>query len=183
MRLFFALDLPERVKESLAAFQERHKVLRASWIAPSKLHLTLAFLGEQPGEALPLLQRIGVEVAEGRAAIQLRTAALGGFPRNREARVLWLGLEPNPGLEALAADLRSTLEASGVPLDRKPFGAHLTLARFRSPLDIVPLGPGPAPLAFEARELVLYRSHLLAKGSRYEPLGVFRLEEPSSASR
>lgn len=183
MRLFFALDLPERVKETLAAFQERHKVLRASWTAPSKLHLTLAFLGEQPEESLPTLQRIGVEVAEERAAIQLRTAALGGFPRNRETRVLWLGLEPNPSLGALARDLRVALAAKRVVLDRKPFAAHLTLARFRSTLDIALLGSDPQPLTFDARELVLYRSHLLAKGSRYEPVGVFRLKGPSSAPR
>jgi len=183
MRLFFALDLPERVKETLADVQERYKVLRGSWTAPSKLHLTLAFLGEQPEEALPLLQRIGVEVAEGRAAIQLRTAALGGFPRSREARVLWLGLEPNPSLGALAWDLQAALAAKRVALDRKPFAAHLTLARFRSPLDIALLDSAPEPLAFDARELVLYRSHLLAKGARYEALGIFRLKGPSSSPR
>jgi 2'-5' RNA ligase len=182
MRLFFALDLPERVKERLAAFQERHEVLRASRTAPSQLHLTMAFLGEQPEEVLPLLRRIGAEVANERAAIPLRTATLGGFPRSREARVLWLGLEPNPRLGDLAAELRAALAAEGVALDRKPFTAHLTLARFRSPLDIASLGQAPEPVSFDARELVLYRSHLQAKGARYEPLGIFRLIQPSSGS-
>jgi len=90
--------------------------------------------------------------------------------------VLWLGLEANGALESLAADLRRTLRAEGQPLDRKPFTAHLTLARFRGSADIGPLGDAPAPCMFTASELLLIRSHLLSKGSRYERLQALPLE-------
>ena len=66
-----------------------------------------------------------------------------------------------------------------MPMDEKPFSAHLTLARFRQPVDISPLEPGPAPLSFEAPELALLRSHLGPKGARYEKIGAYPLSGPS----
>jgi len=173
MRLFFALDLPWALKESLTAFRAKQSGFHAAWSDPQKLHLTLAFLGEVPEERLDSLRRLGGAVAKRHAEMQLRTSSLGGFPRSREARVLWLGLEANPALEALVADLHRALIADGTPLDRKPFAAHLTLARLRVPGDITPLSPAPEPQDFVASELVLYRSHLLAKGSRYERVDAF----------
>lgn len=175
MRLFFGLDLSWTLKEALGAFQARHGGLKVSWTDPSKLHLTLAFLGEVPEERLDSLRHCGEGVARRHPSIRLRTTALGGFPRDREARVLWLGLEVNPTLESLVAELRRDLAAEGFAVERKPFAAHLTLARFRVPVDIALLGPAPAPLSFTAAEVVLYRSHLLAKGSRYERIQAFPL--------
>ncbi len=175
MRLFFALDLPRALKEALAASQVRYQALplRATWTDPWKLHLTLAFLGEQPEDGLPPLRRVGEEVAGRHRQIPLRTSLLGGFPRSRGAHVLWLGLEANPALESFVADLREALLRWGLPQDPKPFAAHLTLARFLMPVDITALGPAPEAFVWEAQELVLYRSHLEPKGARYEKLGVF----------
>ena len=181
MRLFFALDPPPSLKEALAAFlaERRTLPLRASWTDPWKLHLTLAFLGEQPEERLPDLQEIGGEIARRHPPLRLRTSALGAFPRPSRARVLWLGLERDAALESLAEDLRSRLREGGVPMEEGPFAAHVTLARLRVPVDIAALGPGPSPLLFEAPELVLLRSHLEPQGARYEKIGAYPLSGPS----
>ena len=181
MRLFFALDPPPSLKEALAAFlvERRTLPLRASWTDPWKLHLTLAFLGEQPEERLPDLQEIGGEIARRHPPLRLRTSALGAFPRPSRARVLWLGLEREPALESLAEDLRATLRRGGIPVEEGPFTAHVTLARFRQPVDIAALGPAPGPLVCEVPELVLFRSHLEPKGSRHEKIGAYPLSGPS----
>lgn len=181
MRLFFALDPPPSLKEALAAFlaERRTLPLRASWTDPWKLHLTLAFLGEQSEERLPGLQEIGGEVARRHAPFRLRTSDLGAFPRPSRARVLWLGLERDAALESLAEDLRARLREGGIPMEEGPFVAHVTLARLRAPVDIALLGPGPSPLVFEVPELVLLRSHLEPKGSRHEKIGAYPLSGPS----
>lgn len=175
MRLFFALDLPEALKAELAEFQGigRAHGLPATWQQAGNLHLTLAFLGEQPESQLPALRDIGGRIAGRCPWFPLSTAGLGGFPRPSQARVLFLGLEANARLTALADELQRDLADRGFVLDRKPFAAHLTLARFRAPVDIHLFEPGPAPREFEASELILYRSHLGAKGSQYERIGVF----------
>lgn len=171
MRLFFALDPSRTLKEGLIAFQASHPAL--PWTDPWRLHLTLAFLGELPEERLPSLREIGTRVAECCAPLTLRTAELGGFQRPSRARVLWLGVEKNPALESLAAGLREALQREGLPLDGKPFAAHLTVARFRVPTDIAFLEPAPEPLVFQVPELVLLRSHLGPQGSRYERICAF----------
>ena len=175
MRLFFALDLPIAAQKAIAAFQAKNKTLpfRASWLDPFQMHLTLAFLGEQPEERLASLCEIGSQVAKHNAPTTLRTAGLGGFPAPAQARVLWLGVEANADLEAMAIDLWKGLENRGFTPAAKPFTAHFTLARFAHLTDIGPFKPSPAPLKIQIHELVLYESHLNPKGARYEKRASF----------
>ena len=168
MRLFFALPVPP---ELVADLDQRWPV-KAS--APP--HLTLAFLGEQPEERLPALLETGTAIAARHSPLELRTAVLGGFPRLASARVLWLGLEPSPGLEALATDLRQALRDIGLPLDPGPFKAHLTLARTKAPRDLRGLAP-VAESPFRVEELLLVESHLEPQGARHVVLGRFGLAQ------
>jgi 2'-5' RNA ligase len=75
-------------------------------------------------------------------------------------------------LAALAADVATACRPLGFEPDARPFRPHLTIARLRRPaavgdvLDRIEL----PPLRFDARELVLYRSHLSQQGARYEAL-------------
>lgn len=169
LRLFFALPLPPELREALGLW--RPALPPARWARPEGLHVTLAFLGERPAEALPVLEGIAAAVADRHRTFTLRTARLGGFPERGRARVLWLGLEPSPALEALAGDLRRALTAAGEVFDARPFRAHLTLARLHQPRSLAGLAD-PAPAAFAADRLVLYES--VPHGS-YTPLGTWRL--------
>lgn len=173
MRLFFAIPLPEGLKEDLAAFQARAKRagLAASWPDPRGLHLTLAFLGEQAGSSVADLMAVALQAAAGHCAFPLRTSRLGGFPKDRSARVLWLGLEAQPALAVLTEELREGLRAVGAAFDEKPFRAHLTLARFKTPTDVARFQEPPAPRGFEARALVLYQSVQTPTGTRYVAMG------------
>lgn len=173
MRLFFAIPLPAGVQEALAGVQQQLKsaVGGGSWPDPQGLHLTLAFLGEQDVARVPALVASALRVAAGHSTFWLRTSHLGWFPSARAARVLWLGLEEEPRLLALAQDLRGGLRAEGVAFDAKPFKAHLTLARFRAPQAVAALEDPSAPWAFEAREVVLFQSVQTPSGSHYVALG------------
>jgi 2'-5' RNA ligase len=131
MRLFLAISLPAA---TAAAIDRAIEPLRAAaptlrWIAPGKWHLTMRFIGEQP------LERVG----EIRAALDAATArhadaplALGGigaFPNFRRARVVWIGVAPDPRLEMLHHDVESACVALGMEHEGRPFRPHVTLAR------------------------------------------------------
>jgi len=168
-RLFFALPLPPELQETLALWRPAQPPAR--WSRPEGLHVTLAFLGERPAEALPGLEGIAAAVAGRHGTFPLATTGLGGFPGHERARILWLGLGVSPALEALAADLRRTLKAADEPFDAKPFRAHITLARFRQPRPLTGF-EDPVPKAFAANHLVLFESG--SQGS-YTPLGTWHL--------
>ena len=169
LRLYFALPLPPELREALE--RGRPVLPQARWARSGGLHVTLAFLGERPAEALPALEGIAAAMADRHRAFTLKTAGLGGFPERGRVRVLWLGLEPSPALENLTGDLRRALTAAGETFDARPFRAHITLARLRQPHSLVGLAD-PAPAAFAVDRLVLYESG--SQGS-YTPLGAWRL--------
>lgn len=128
MRLFVAvrfggdaLDELCRTRDALARIKLRGRVT-----ARENLHLTLAFLGEQPECAVPQLRQ-AMERAAG-APFALTLAAPGRF-RQERGDVWWVGTQPCPPLEALARRLRRELTQAGFPVDEKPFRAHVTLGR------------------------------------------------------
>lgn len=173
MRAFFAIPLPEPLKDELARLQGRIRQsgVAASWPDPQGLHLTLAFLGEVEAASVSMLLDTALRNTAGHTAFTLRTSRLGGFPKDGSARVMWLGLEEQPALSRLAEDLRRGFRAAGIPFDDRPFKAHLTLARFKAPQDLARFVVLPSPTAFEASELVLYQSVQTSAGSRYVVLG------------
>jgi 2'-5' RNA ligase len=178
MRCFLAIPLPELLQHELARFQARARQScpASSWPEPRGLHLTLAFLGEKAEVVIPALLDVVLRTTVRHRIFGLKTSHLGGFPKARSARVLWLGLEEQPALVALAEDLRQGLREADMTFDDKPFRAHLTVARFRTPQDVAGIQEPPAPMEFEAREVVLYQSLQGPAGSRYQSLGTVPLK-------
>ena len=96
----------------------------------------------------------------------------GGFPRPGRARIAWLGFAPEPALDALEARLWAALRAGGAAFDDKPFQAHLTLARYREPVDLGRLDlPVMETLTFETGGVGLFQSVPGPQGSSYRLLG------------
>jgi 2'-5' RNA ligase len=102
-------------------------------VAPASVHLTLEFLGEV-ADADVARVRDALGSLRGAPRVEARLGRVGAFPGPGRARVLWVGLESQGALEALARRVRDLTAALGLPRgDSKPFVAHLTLARFRRP--------------------------------------------------
>ena len=102
-----------------------------SWTKDEQLHFTVAFLGEQPEDALPRLREAAITCAELRAfSLDLRGA--GAFPNARRPRVIWLGVgDGAQQLEQLAGKLCTALGDCGFVLEERPFRGHLTAARVK----------------------------------------------------
>jgi len=142
-------------------------------VPSSNLHLTLVFLADYPEVELDhLKQLLWKEVFEqGVTAFSLTPHRL-----HWQRSTLWLELEKDPRLEAMAEKLH---EIVGLPF-RRPFRPHVTLARTRRPYSSVlgsyPLFMGKEPLFFP--EACLFQSHLRPTGAVYERLMRYPLHTP-----
>jgi 2'-5' RNA ligase len=148
-KLFFALWPDEDTRAALARLQP---LAPGRAIAPAKLHLTLAFLGQQPAAALaPLLAILeGLAVPE----LPLRVDCLGYFQR---PRIAWAGMTaPPPALLAMQAELMAKLEAAGFSAaTHGQFKPHVTLAREAKS---APSAAHFDPVPWHAREVALVES-------------------------
>ncbi len=112
------------------------------------------------------------------SAFEIALGEIGAFRRGKLARVVWMGVREGASpLRALAEHVESECRAAGLEPEKRPFTAHLTLARARSrggsPLPELPAAPELEP--WVANELVLYSSHLGRGGAVHEPIRVVRL--------
>ncbi|WP_372887905.1 RNA 2',3'-cyclic phosphodiesterase, partial [Shimia sp.] len=126
MRAFLAIDLPEDLRAQVAALQAG---LRAGRPVPEEnLHLTLAFLDDQPQAMLVALhEALNALDCPG---FDLELAGLDLFGGKRP-RLLYLRVKPAPALLALHRSLKEAARRVGMDLPRTRFRPHVTLARFR----------------------------------------------------
>jgi len=185
MRLFVAAELPEHVREALAAWA-RGALGRGEdprRVHQDALHLTLCFLGEQPPAAVGVVAGVLEACAELLAAVgDLRVGAPVWLPP-RLPRVLAVEIsDPLGTLRALHAALAAALEgAIGWERRRERFRPHVTVARMRPGSQRArELSPTPA-LSFSLCAATLFRSTLHPDGARYDPLATVAV--PASSVR
>jgi len=171
-RLFVALDFPSA---GIAAWRDEifggRRDVRL--LAPETLHVTLVFLGYLPEKAIPRVEAC-LATAAGSPAPVLTPLAVKPLPPRRP-RLFALDLADDAGRAvALQAGLSDALEAERLYTpEKRAFWPHLTLARVKRGETAAPVpasAPPPPPEPLEARELVLYQSHLSPRGARYEAL-------------
>jgi 2'-5' RNA ligase len=125
-RLFTAIEIPEALRMRLSLL--RAPIGGAKWVQPEDMHITLRFAGDIDGRtADDLADLLGdVDVPPFRATI-----AGGGAFGGRDPRVLWAGVEADPGLDALYRANERAARAAGLDPDPRDFRPHVTLARMR----------------------------------------------------
>ena len=184
VRAFVAANLDSGLKAALARVQDRLKATRADvgWVRPENLHLTLKFLGQVEDGRLGAIGEAIAAAATGCGPIRLVFEGLGAFPYPRAARVVWIGL--SHGAEALAklqTRIETGLESLGFAREERPFTAHLTLGRVRSPAYREQLARALTGAPTETLgEMVLDRIELMKSdlhvaGARYSILQSFSL--------
>lgn len=199
-RLFCALDLPDRVRGDLAAWQRqalRDEALRP--VRPEALHVTLCFLSYHPEKAIERIADVvtGIEPRP----VELRfEAELAPVPKGRP-RLFALGAESRATV-ALQAELSDALEAARFyEPERRAFWPHVTLARVRS--ERLPPAKGrrrgkgrprrvrePPPALpkrllgpFFGVRVALYRSILRPQGAEYVCLAAIDLPSPDGTKK
>jgi RNA 2',3'-cyclic 3'-phosphodiesterase len=185
MRCFVAVALPSPVKKLLVQVQEalRRADAHVTWVGEENLHLSLKFLGDLDEDAVDRLKgALSIEALQW-PGMALTYQGIGTFPERGQPRVVWAGCAGDlQRLAALAGAVERCAEQVGVPRERHPFAAHLTLGRVKSDRNLkrlmsaidnqrqVPLGSD------QVREFVLYKSTLTDKAPVYEALAAFPLK-------
>ncbi len=178
MRAFVAIDLPDPVRTALEAVQEALPFGRPA--DPDQLHLTLAFLGEQPNDLVEAAHQAleGIRFP----SFETQLHGLGTFG-DRQPTTLWAGLRDPTEVKALHDRLLPALHGAGIVLERRRFRPHVTLARFdrTGPPDHERLArflarwerfPSPA---FRVEAFGLWRSTLLKSGAVHDELASYPL--------
>jgi 2'-5' RNA ligase len=193
VRLFVAVELAEdtvRAAADTAAVLRREidSKLRADWVPPQNMHLTVRFIGHVDDERVPPL----VQALTPRLEVppfSIRFGACGVFPPSGPPRVIWIGItEGLRSLAAMHAEFDRRLQPFGFEPERRPFSAHLTLARIKD----APKGSGalvreqlrrvaPAAPASQTTRATIFQSRLSPKGARYEALAYAPLAAVPSA--
>ena len=185
-RLFVALDLPEAIREGLAAWQ-RDQISEQRELRPSRpetLHMTLAFLGYHPERAMDRIAEVATGF-QGTAPLVRLLPDPVAVPRNRP-RLYAVDSESDETIALQAEVERRLVKARFYTPEKRAFWPHLTVARVRPEKRgskrpaRVESPPGPLPEAllepFRGVRITLYRSHLRPTGAEYE--SVARLELP-----
>ncbi|CAN0482847.1 unnamed protein product, partial [Phaeothamnion confervicola] len=154
LRLFFALWPAPGVARALHTWGRAAQAVTGGRLTREEtIHLTLAFLGDVPGERVAALidcarrvkgRAFGLAIDEGR--------------RWEHNRIAWAGPREMPeALADLAAQLDAHLKAGGFRTEKRDFKAHISLVRRTEQGGVLPALP---PVAWRADEFVLVRSSL-----------------------
>ena len=177
IRLFFAIRPSEApgAAELAALCQAARPLLQgeARWLAADHLHLTLAFAATFPTSRLDALQQGALEAVAGIAPLTMRSCGLALWPAPSRARLLVALFEPEPSCMLLAARLAALFEALGVPVEKRLFRPHITLARLKGHCSLSQQSQTACQWRCEALELL--QSHLDQHGSRYRCLASWPL--------
>jgi RNA 2',3'-cyclic 3'-phosphodiesterase len=102
------------------------------WIPPGRWHLTLLFLGTVPADRVPQIVSAAAPAVAAAPPMTLRLAGGGRFGSPRRPQVMWLGLDGDVRpLADLARGLAHGARALDLPVEDRPFRAHLTVGRWR----------------------------------------------------
>ena len=171
MRLFLAFPIPSDQSRALAKLRRARQGWR--WIDEDSFHLTLAFLGEV-GRA----EAEDLDAALSAMTIvppEITLSGIGHFG-SRAPRAVWVGAGPSQPLADLAERVTGAARRSGIPVERRKFVPHVTLARLNataSAEDVARFAESVGDLRlppFTPRAVTLFRSHLRPEGPLYEPL-------------
>ena len=184
MRLFFAVKVSDAIKidigNAMKSFPLRNPPWR--WIPPENMHLTIKFLGEVDEKILLDLKAVAADAASRAKPCRVSYGPFGGFPNLSRPRVIFFeATEGTRELASIAHLLEDGVEPLGIERERRPFTAHLTLARIKEPLPrgmVEKLGSVP-PLPSSATQdvdcFLLMQSRLAPSGAKYEEVGSFPL--------
>ena len=183
MRCFIAIELPESVRSSLDELSARlrRSAVRASWVRPENMHVTLRFLGEiseeRAGEVVRLLEDSCANTVSFRVTLQ----GTGAFPNMKTPNVIWAGIRPNDAILEVQRITENVAERVGCSKEKNRFHPHVTLARIKDPRNASGLQRYlAAEKDWEGGEvyvehIAVFQSELTPKGPIYTRLACVRL--------
>lgn len=171
MRVFVALDLPQKTKDNLerSANQFAEYANGGNFVPKDNYHLTLHFLGNVAPSDLIYIQS-AMDSVKNLPAPEL---AITQFAMQRVSDIVWAKLRQSQDLTTLHDALGAKLEASGFEVEHRAYRPHVTLIRkknFTMPFSEVTKNVTVYNMPFVATDVVLYESVFEGKGVSYREL-------------
>jgi 2'-5' RNA ligase len=176
-RVFSAVEIADNVSQlalrHIEKLRQEFPHVSASWSREGKFHLTLKFLGNIQQQRVGDFSYAASRACEGIAPFEISLEGAGAFPQHGPPRVIWIGVKDSSGrLGKLQERLESESELKGFGREDRAFHPHLTLARLRNAEGAKALAArhkalGFGPFSVGVEELLVIRSELSPKGSRY----------------
>lgn len=176
-RMFCAFELPDSlrllIKEHSQTVRAAVPEAAASWSRPDNIHLTVKFFGNVDQPKIAAISAAAERVIKEFSPIQIAVGGTGVFPKPNRPQVLWIGIDDSSGrLSQLHERLEDEFAREGFPKEERAFRPHLTIARIRKTHDASRLAQTHLAMKFSEveltlNELILFRSELSPKGSKY----------------
>jgi 2'-5' RNA ligase len=184
-RIFIAINLPEKVKQSLFFYQSKWPELPSRWTRKENLHITLVFIGYVRDEELPDICNVVRETASKNKPFSIILKRICYGPTDKKpVRMVWAEGEKSAEVAKLQRDLENSL-TEGVPRfegESRAYSPHITLARLKT-WEFKAMEPTERPeisedisLDFEVNSVELMESHLKRSGAEYSVLESFPLK-------
>lgn len=177
IRSFLALPLPDHAAKELSALQRGLPVARA--VPPDNLHLTLAFLGDQPELMLRALAEELADLPVTPFEIRLSgLTILGG----KQPGVIAVNAHGGQDLSTIQARVNRIVRSVGIDLERRRFRPHVTIFRFSTHVaqtettriqSWLTAAADFSPISYRVDTLCLYESRLSKSGAAYHVLADF----------
>ena len=186
IRTFFAIMLPPTIQENMSTCLStiKHAVPDSNlrWVKIEHLHVTLQFLNSLKSECVPQLIEKIQKTLKNTPSFQLEIGELQWFPTPSHPKILSFNVGPHSILNDLSASIGNELTALSIPIEKRPFRAHMTLGRLAShhhladTVDLSQIQLPPIP-SITINELFFIKSKPQAEGSHYAPLARFKLSD------
>ncbi|MBI1748266.1 MAG: RNA 2',3'-cyclic phosphodiesterase [Acidobacteria bacterium] len=183
MRIFIAVDIPERLKDKLRGLQAEMKQFNAPvrWAAPDGFHITIKFFGEVLDTRQPAICQQLRDIARWSKPFEIHLERLGTFPREQSPRVIWIGTRPEDDrLKNLASTVETAMASIGFAAEEREPSPHITLGRIKGADNLFRLmtyinlyRESQSLGSFVVDNFYLYKSTLAPTGSVYEKLQAF----------
>ena len=171
MRIFIALEIPERTKDNLtrSAIQFKQFATSGNFVSTQNYHITLHFLGEVAESDLMYVQN----AMDGVKNMPAPTLSLLQFVTLRGSDATAARLRNCPDLTQLHDQLGEKLERNNFTVEHRAYRPHITIcrkAKFTLPFAEVTKNVDVFNAPFVANKVVLYQSVLSKDGPTYTPL-------------
>lgn len=150
LRLFVAIEIGDIIKKRFRECQERLKEAGGGikWVDVGNIHITLKFLGYVEEKHLSQVKDIINKSVQAIKPFSLRFKGIGGFPKFQRPMVVFIVAEEAASasggsddkkmsyLTTMNSRLEEGFQALGIEKEDRPYEAHLTLGRVKSPHNV-----------------------------------------------
>lgn len=132
MRFFIALEIPsENIMQFQTIQESLHTLIPQARLTDcNKIHLTLAFIGEQPDNLKESLVDVLKQATSDISIFEVTPAYIDGFPNIHQPQVLWVGVKGDiDKILILHERIKDGLNSLSLPVDERRFIPHISIAK------------------------------------------------------